>query len=177
MKNDLLSGGGRIKNRFIARVLTRFPFLAQRLIASHAPGESRGIPWAPLTKPLRECTVALVTTAGVHHRDQPPFTLSDREGDPSFREIDLSRPLDSLMVTHDYYDHRDADRDLNVVFPAERMREFERRGIIGRLAGRAYGFMGHITGPHAATLVSVTAPEVAGRIRRDGVDAVLLTPG
>jgi D-proline reductase (dithiol) PrdB len=167
----------RIKNQLIARVITRVPSLAKRFVASYTPWESEDIPWAPFTKPLSRCIVALVTTAGVHHRDQQPFNMNDRDGDPSCRIIDLNRPPDSLMITHDYYDHADADRDRNIVFPVERMRELAATGVIGALAGRNYSFMGHITGAHILTLVNKTAPEAARSLKQDGVDAVLLTPG
>jgi len=126
---------------------------------------------------LVDCKVAMVTTAGVHHRDQPPFDMRDPDGDPSFRAIDVSRPVCNLMITHDYYDHRDADKDINVVFPIQRLRELERDGIIGEIASTHYGFMGHILGAYVQTLVNRSAPEVARRLKEDGVDVVLLTPG
>jgi D-proline reductase (dithiol) PrdB len=91
--------------------------------------------------------------------------------------IDAARPPGSLMITHDYYDHADADRDINIVFPLELLREFAKERIIGRVADRHYGFMGHIIGPHVVTLINRTAPEVARKLREDGVDLVLLTPG
>ena len=81
------------------------------------------------------------------------------------------------MITHDYYDHTDADRDINIVFPIERLREFEREGIIGQLADTHYGFMGHIRGPHSETLARKSSPGVARRLKAAGVDAVLLAPG
>jgi D-proline reductase (dithiol) PrdB len=167
----------RLKNRLIAKLITRFPSLGKRLIESYAPWESEDIPWAPVRKLLRDSKLAVVTTAGVHHKDQEPFEMADPNGDPTFRVIDAGRPLESLMITHDYYDHADADRDINIVFPIERLRELEKEGVIGRLADLHYGFMGHIDGPHIATLIQRTAPEVARRLRDDGVDVVLLTPG
>ena len=167
----------RFKNRMLSRAITRFPALAKRFVESYAPWESEDIPWTPLAKPLAECTVAMVTTAGVHHRDQKAFDMIDKDGDPSYRVLDLTRPFESLMITHDYYDHRDADKDINIVFPVERLREFQREGVIGRLANAHYGFMGHITGPHIMTLITRTAPEVARLLKRDGVDVALLTPG
>jgi len=81
------------------------------------------------------------------------------------------------MITHDYYDHSDADRDVNVVFPLERLQEFADEGRIGRLALRHYSFMGHIDGPHIPTLIEETGPEVAKRVLADDVEVVLLTPG
>lgn len=165
------------KNRMIAKLATRFPLLSKRLVASYSPWESDEIPWAPLRKPLAQCTLSLVTTAGVHPRDQTPFDMRGREGDPSFRVIDGELALSDLMVTHDYYDHTDADRDMNIVFPLERLREFAREGMIGRPAPHHYGFMGHITGPHIMTLITRSAPEIVRRLKKDAVDAVLLTPG
>jgi D-proline reductase (dithiol) PrdB len=167
----------RSRNRFLAKILTRFPFLARLFIVSYQPVESEGIPWTVVKKPLRECTVALITTAGVHQRDQKPFDMRDPNGDPSYRVIPGTKPLTDLMITHDYYDHADADRDMNIVFPIERLREFVRQGIIRGVADTHYGFMGHILGPHIETLVNTTAPEVAGQLMKDGVDALLLTPG
>ncbi len=168
---------GRLKNKFIAKLITRFPSLSKRFTASYDPWKSHGSPWTPAPKALARCTIAIVTTAGVHHRDQNPFDMKDREGDPSYRSIDLRRPLSSLMITHDYYDHTDADKDINIVFPVERLKEFEREGIIGRVADVHYGFMGHITGRHIPTLITQTAPEVAAKLKKDSIDIVLLTPG
>jgi D-proline reductase (dithiol) PrdB len=167
----------RLKNQLIAKVITRFPALAKRLIEAYAPWESEDVPWTRMQRPLSEATVAIVTTSGVHHRDQKPFNMKDHDGDPEYRIVDCTRPLDTMMITHDYYDHTDADRDINIVFPFERLREFEREKLLGRLAERHYSFMGHITGRHIPTLINQTAPQVAGMLRKDGVQAVLLTPG
>ena len=46
---------------------------------------------------------------------------------------------------------------------------------LARLAD-GYGFMGHIEPPHVQTLLARTAPEVAGRLKQQRVDCVLLTP-
>ncbi len=166
----------RLKNRLIAKLATRFLFFKDMLTSRYRPLESEGIPWTPVRKPLRDSMIAVVTTAGVHHRDQTPFDMKDPNGDPSFRAIDVRRPLGDLVITHDYYDHTDADRDVNIVFPIERLREFQREGILGKVADTHYGFMGHILGPHIETLTGKTAPEVAQLLRKSGVDAVLLTP-
>lgn len=168
----------RLKNRGLAALATAFPSIGERFAAGYrAERTDGGVPWAPVRRPLASSTIALVTTAGVHHRDQPPYDMHDHDGDPSFRELDLARPLDSLKVTHDYYDHTDADCDLNVVFPVERLRELAAAGEIGGVARLAYGFMGHITGPHLQTLKARTAPQVAAALKAAGVDAVLLAPG
>jgi D-proline reductase (dithiol) PrdB len=168
----------RLKNRGLAALATAFPAYGERLAAGYrAERQDDVVPWVPVKKPLSTSTVALVTTAGVHHRTQPPYDMHDPDGDPSFRELDFGLPLDSLMITHDYYDHADADRDLNVVLPVVRLRELAAAGEIGAVARLGYGFMGHITGPHLETLKRRTAPEVAARLKKARVDAVLLAPG
>jgi D-proline reductase (dithiol) PrdB len=105
-----------------ARLFTR-----KRSVLSLWERHSRGVtfpdvPWVPLARPSRDLIVAMVTTAGVHLRTDLPFAMSDRAGDPSFREIPSGAQGPDLMVTHDYYAHRDADRDSNVVFPIDRLR-------------------------------------------------------
>jgi len=135
------------------------------------------VPWVPLERPARECTVAMVTTAGVHLSSDKPFDMSDRAGDPSFREIPSDVSGSGLMVTHDYYDHRDADRDINVVFPIDRLREMAKDGEIGGLAPVFHSFMGHIEEPHLPELRERTSVEVARRLAGEGVDLVLLSGG
>ncbi|MBW2091153.1 MAG: hypothetical protein JRI34_03390 [Deltaproteobacteria bacterium] len=167
----------RYKNRLIAKFTSRFPALAKKFTNGFVPWETEGVPWTPVTKPLSESRVAIVTTAGVHHKTQKPFDMRDREGDPAYRVIEVSRPLSGLMITHDYYDHSDADKDINIVFPIERLWELEDEGLIGEAAKTHYSFMGHITGPHIQTLIHRTAPEAARRLENDKADLVILTPG
>jgi len=151
--------------------------LSRKFTASYEPWKSLDIPWTPVAIALKNSKISVVTTAGLHHKDQEPFDMKDRNGDPSYRVIDITRPLSSVMITHDYYDHSDADRDINIVFPVERLKEFEMEGLIGQIADYHYGFMGHITGKHILTLISKSAPEVAARLKKDNVNIVLLTPG
>ncbi len=167
----------RLKRRTVAKFLTRYPSLAGIFSELFHAVESTDIPWIPVTKLLSDSKVALVTTGGIHQRDQVPFDMDDPQGDATFREIDAERPLSDLMITHDYYDHSDADKDLNILFPIERLRELASEGFIGQLAEKHYGFMGHIKGIHVQTLIHDTSREVAKRLKENNVDVVLLTPG
>ncbi|MFC1814925.1 glycine/sarcosine/betaine reductase selenoprotein B family protein [Thermodesulfobacteriota bacterium] len=167
----------RLKNRFIAKMATRFPSLAKQLIDSFTPWESQDIPWTPVVKPLNKSRVVMITTAGVHHKSQTPFDMFDPDGDPTYREIDSTKPLSDLMITHDYYDHTDADKDINIVFPLDRLKEFEKEGYLGSVANFHYSFMGHIDGDHIPTLIKISAPEIGKKLKTDGTDIVLLTPG
>lgn len=167
----------RIKNRLIAKVITRYPSVAQRFITAYEPWESgEAIPWSPPQKPLSESTLALVTTSGVHHSAQEPFDMQDEEGDPTFRVIDGATVNNDYKITHDYYDHSDAEKDLNIIFPLNRLEELEAEGIIGQLSKTHYSFMGHIDGRHIATLIGTAAQQVVERLKQGQVDVVLLTP-
>jgi D-proline reductase (dithiol) PrdB len=167
----------RIKNIVIAKVITRFPSLAKKFVESYKPWESEDIPWTPMTRPLHECTLALITTAGVHLKSQTPFDMVDSNGDPTFRKIESTTAVNDLMITHDYYNHADADKDMNIVFPITRLREFVEEGVIGSLASKFYSFMGHIDGPHIPTLIHKSTPDVIKGLKTDKVDVVLLIPG
>jgi D-proline reductase (dithiol) PrdB len=162
-------------SRAYGRLLTYLPMLARRWGRRFDAVASDAVPFVRLQKPLHACRIAFVTTGGVHLRTQPPFDMGDSHGDPSFRAIPAASPAEQLTITHDYYDHRDAERDLNILFPLALGRELVARGALGHL-GTSYSFMGHIEPPHLATLLHRTAPAVAQQLRQEQVDAVLLTP-
>jgi D-proline reductase (dithiol) PrdB len=166
----------RIQNRFFALLFSRFPELTARWLKRQKLDDYGPPPWSPLQKPLQECTIALVTTAGVHLKEEEPFNMADKKGDPTFRVIPRDTQRHHLCITHDYYDHHDADKDLNIIFPIDRLVELTTEGVIGKVASFHYSFMGHIEGPHVQHLLSVTAPDVARRLKQEWVDVVILTP-
>ena len=132
----------------------------------------RCIPYTPRAHELKETTFALVSTAGVHLRDQKPFNV---DGDNSWRLIPGNVQAEQLMVTHEHYDHRDADKDINCIFPIDRLRELAQEGIIGGVSDKHLGFMGY--SQHLRDLYERAAPEMAKIILRSKADAVLLTAG
>lgn len=132
----------------------------------------RCIPYTPRFRELSQSTFALVTTAGVHLRDQEPFHV---DGDNSWRLIPGDVQARQLMVTHAHYDHRDADQDINCVFPIDRLHELAEEGIIGGLSDKHLGFMGYTQ--NIRDLYERAAPEIAKIISRSKADAVLLTAG
>jgi D-proline reductase (dithiol) PrdB len=133
-------------------------------------------PGAVLRKPLSQAAIAVVTTAALYQPGQPPFDTSIKGGDWSYREIPADTDLASLGTAHksDAFDHSGIERDKNLALPLDRLRELAAAGVIGAVASRHYSFMGSITAPNR--LIETTAPEVAARLREDGVDGVLLTP-
>jgi D-proline reductase (dithiol) PrdB len=163
--------------RTLARAFTRHPGLG-RLWGrwTRAGGAAPGVPWAPMTRPLRGCTATLVTTGGVHLREDRPFDMTDPHGDPTWRAIPAGVDVARLTITHDYYDHRDADRDVNVVFPLERFRELVAGGVLAGLTPTHWSFMGHIDGPLVRRLEADVLPAFLARLRVERPDFVFLTP-
>jgi D-proline reductase (dithiol) PrdB len=172
-----VAGLRRSWQRMLAALYGRLPVLpslAARRWKSEAGGE---IPWSPARVRLPDACLALVTSAGVHPKGDRPFDMTNPDGDHSFRVIPGDAALSDLTITHDYYDHRAADHDLNCVFPLERLHEFAEAARIGRVAPRHLGTMGHILGAQERRLVEETAPAIAALLVADGVDYVLATPG
>lgn len=167
----------RLRNRFLAALWTRVPLWARVYARWGIGGDAGPVPWSEARMPLQRATVALVTTAGVHLRAQPPFDMISPEGDPSWRVIPGDVSMADLVITHDYYDHRAADRDPNTVFPLSRLRELVAAGLVGRVAPRHVGAMGHILGGAVRRLRGETAPALARLLVQDGVDYVILSPG
>jgi D-proline reductase (dithiol) PrdB len=160
----------------VARAFTRWPVLG-RLWSTVANVERTGdIPWTPMTKSLADSSVCLITTGGMHMKTDAPFDMDDPQGDPTFRLIPSTATSDELAITHNYYNHADADRDFNIVFPLDRMRELVSARVLKSVAPTHYSFMGHIDGPHVATLNTKTLPELLHRISTERPDFVFLTP-
>lgn len=122
---------------------------------------------------MSEARLALIATGGFVPPGAAPFRTG-RLGDPTYREIPDSLDPRELEIHHGHYDHSAVERDINVLYPLPRLRELVREGRIGSLSPRHYSFMGYvpITGP----LERVSAPELAARLARDGVDTALLVP-
>ncbi len=134
------------------------------------------VPFTPYERELSRASVAIVTAAGVHNKDQQPFNIADELGDLTFRTIDSDVQPTDLMVTHHHYDHSDADRDINVVFPIDALRSLAEEGFIGGLARGHVGFMGYTM--QLKRMYEETAPAIAEHIdKQSRADIVVLTGG
>lgn len=128
--------------------------------------------WAPVTKPLSEMIVGLATAAGVHRKDDKKFNLA---GDFTWRQVDSDSKPEELMVSHGGYDNSDVNKDINCMFPYERLKELAATGFIKGVAEHNVGFMGG--GGNIQKFTDETGPEIAEFFKKQGVDAVLMTAG
>ena len=138
--------------------------------------EHESTPWVRPGKPLSQCKVALVTSAGLHLRNDQPFTRDDPGGEYSYRVIPSDCDPADVVQSHFSigFDHTGIYRDLNVTFPVDRLRELVSSGEFGALSTSFYSFMGALR--DASGVIEETGPEVAARLKDEGVDVVLLTP-
>jgi hypothetical protein len=138
------------------------------------------IPWTPLAKPVSEARFALVTTAGIYVKGlEPPFDAEREQrepmwGDPTFRRIHRDVRQDQIGGSHLHINNRDLLADVNTVLPVQRFAELEAEGVIGSLAPTSYSFMGYQ--PNTTEWRQRYGPEVAGLMKDEAVDAVLLAP-
>ena len=128
--------------------------------------------WTPVSKPLAEMKIALVTGTGVHLKSDRPFNLTS---DSSFRIIPADARTADLTVSHGGYDNSDALMDINSVFPLDHLRQLWEEGFIGGIAPRHIGFMGG--GGDLKRLAKETGPAIAEILIKDGVDAAVFTAG
>ena len=87
-------------------------------------------PINPLSKRPGQLRVTMVTTCGVHKASDPPFNLTSRTGDASYREIPRDVSWDQLRLSHVGYNTRKVSEDINCVFPLQRLCELEAEGIL-----------------------------------------------
>lgn len=126
-------------------------------------------PWIT-PRPLTESKIALITTAALHRRDDPPFRFADY----GYRIIPDDIDRNDLVQAHISvnFDRTHYQRDLNVVLPLDRMHELADAGEIAGVSPMHFS----ILGATEAFLLEPSAAEMAQRMRDLGVDTALLIP-
>jgi len=169
---------GRVANTGLGRFLLDHDRKALSTVAAtfSAPDLEAEVPWTPFRKPLSEAVVGLITTAGFYLEGQEPFDVDAAKGDVSYRVLPCDLDVAYLRIAHTHYPRERVERDVNVIFPVERLREVAREGGIAGVAPRLFSFgWSDLTGELVQS-PDGTAHHVARALREDGVDAVILTP-
>jgi D-proline reductase (dithiol) PrdB len=138
-------------------------------ILALASPELPGSPWVH-PKPLVDSRVAILTSAALHRRSEMPFPAGSAE----FRELPATLAAADIRMSHISinFDRAGFQRDINVAYPIDRLRELAAAGAIGAVADTHYSVMGS-TDPQTMT---VTADGITGRLKQEQIDAVLLCP-
>ena len=155
-------------------------YLTRNVVKAWIAKESaREIPWAPLPRPLADCTVALISSGGIALKNDRPFDQEGERqnpwwGDPSYRVLPRTATAHDVGVYHLHIDPSFALQDLNCLLPLQRLLELEEAKVIGRSALHHYSFMGYILEPE--TLLDESVPAIIRHLRDDQVDVVVLVP-
>ena len=123
-----------------------------------------------LAPALKAARLAIVTTAGLHRRSDENFV----GGATDYRIIPGDVDINELVQSHVSvnFDRTVFQQDTNAVFPLEHLRSLVQQGEIASLGSWHYSFMG-ATDP---TRLVDSGKQVAGLLKEDGVDAVVLVP-
>jgi D-proline reductase (dithiol) PrdB len=142
----------------------------RRILMSFKCSEFETHPWVT-GPPLNKRRVAIITTAGLHGREDRPFQMGPTD---FYRKIPGNVQANDLVMSHlaASFDRTGFQRDWNVVFPLDRLRELLAENIVGSLAEHHYSF----NSAHEPAEFKEAAYEVAGLLRKDRVDAALLLP-
>lgn len=128
--------------------------------------------WTDVKTELKDMKIAFATAAGVHLKSDERFNLA---GDFSYRIVPGNAKTSDLMVSHGGYDNGDVNKDINCMFPLDRLRELKEEGFIKEISDVHIGFMGG--GGNQEKFKNETGPEIAQKLKDENVDAVVLTAG
>jgi D-proline reductase (dithiol) PrdB len=127
-----------------------------------------------LSKPLAECKVSVLTSGGVSQCAMPAFN-PNAKNDHRLDAISSDASSNDFQVHDNYYDHTDAEADINCIFPLDRLRELADNGEIGSVAPRLWsGFMGRIY--NRTKIREESGPAFADALLADNVDILLAAP-
>ena len=129
------------------------------------------VPFTPFQGRLEDASICLVSTAAVRTRDDAPFQA---DGDTTWRVIPGEAEAKDLRYDDTHYDHACVDRDMNCVFPIDRVRELAVEGRVGGLTERHFS-LGYSQA--LRELRERTIPALVREIDRERPGAVLLTGG
>ena len=132
------------------------------------------VPLAKLKKPLSESRLTFVSTSGVQPKNSLPFDTVHPVGDYTFRRVPSNSKPEDLEIHQLKYPTVGAERDLNVIFPIERLQELAGEKIIGELAPNFFSFIGY--NMDAERLEKTLAKDIADAVEAEKPDAVLLAP-
>ena len=129
-------------------------------------------PWTPLAKPLSECRVGVLSTAGTYVAGQVAYFYKD---DASTRAIPKDTAVDDIRFSHITENYLvDARPDPNCMFPIEPLRQLAAEGAIGELADDLMSCMGGIYSQRRVR--DELAPALEDTFRQQAVDVALLIP-
>jgi D-proline reductase (dithiol) PrdB len=105
------------------------------------------VPLVPLAKPLSRARLVMISSCGVHRKSDRSLDVCHPFGDFGFRRVPSDARPAELTIHQLKYPHDDADQDINVVFPIERLQELVMEGALGGLTPNFFSFIGYNMDP------------------------------
>ena len=130
------------------------------------------VPYTPVTGPLNEMRIALVSSTGIYLDGQEPY---QEHNDDTYRVLPADLDANHLHIRHGHYDSSEAEKDHNCVFPIDRLRELADDGVIKAVSNKHIGFKGAST--DLKRQYEHLAPAIAHEIEHSQADGVILTGG
>jgi len=120
--------------------------------------------------PLAQRRVALVSSAALFRRGEAPFP----PGSGEFHALPADLAPGDILMSHVSinFDRSGWQRDRNVAFPIDRLRELAAEGAIRDVAPTHYSVMGS-TDPKD---MAASAEAIAANMRAEGIGAAVLVP-
>jgi glycine reductase complex component B subunit gamma len=172
---------GLIRDQFVEKTAAKR--LVEMLIAKTTgkpfetemvPTAFEPIPMAPAVKDLSKATVMLITDGGLVPKGNPDKIqgmAATNWGAYSIDGMDELKGKD-FEISHGGYDPRFVQEDPDRLVPLDVMREMEQKGVIGKLHHEFLSTSG-LANPLSNT--RRIGKEMVEKVRREGVDAVILT--
>lgn len=114
--------------------------------------------------------IAIISSAALIKRGDMPFA----HGTTEHRMIPATLPSADILMSHVSinFDRSGFQRDINTVYPIDRLRELAADGVIGGVADTHYTIMGSSDPDGMAD----AADQMAGQLRQERIDSIILSP-
>jgi D-proline reductase (dithiol) PrdB len=128
--------------------------------------------FAPLTKPLSESKLTMISTAGTYVQGQVAYHYKD---DTSVRVIPNNTPTDKIRFSHIMENYLiEARQDPLTVFPLNALQTLKDEGVVGALTDNYLSCMGGIYSKNR--VLAELIPNIEAALEREQPDVLLLVP-
>ena len=133
-------------------------------------------PFTPLTKPLSDCKIGLLTTSemAIRYDEETEENPIKEEGFRSVYAIPAEVPTDKLYCrTHSYDRYATTLDDVNSYYPVDRLQEALAAGRIGAISDQHVGCYNNYS---VRKVLTDEAPKALALCHEQGIDALVMVP-
>ena len=127
--------------------------------------------WFPITKPVSQSRIAILTSAALRLGSQEPFLPGE---DVSYRLVPSDAKSDEIVIDHHSRIGTVPRQDPEIVFPMEALATLVEQGVVGERSPVHVSFKGGIR-QHQAVETQL-APAIARELKQARVDLAFLIP-